>query len=94
MSGRGDLAAEVGGMSGIRGGAYKTAGYLPGLDGSLRSGPLAASPAQPSTLQASAVMKSTVQSSTYQHNCIQVTRLVPASRGGVGPHPGKEPGPA
>lgn len=94
VSGRGDLAAEVGGMSGIRSGAYKAAGYLPGLEGSFRSGPLAASPVQPGTQQASVVMKTTVQSSTDQHNTIQVARLVPASRGGVGPHPGKEPGPA
>jgi hypothetical protein len=94
VSGRGDLAAEVGGMPGIRSGACKAAGYLPGLNGSFRSGPLAAGPVQRGTLQASVVMKSTVQSSTYQHNTIQVARLVPASRGGVGPHPGKEPWPA
>jgi hypothetical protein len=94
VSGRGDLATELGSMSGIRGGAFKAGGYLPGRKGSFRSGPLAASSVQPGTLQASVVTKSTVQSSTNQHNTIQVARLVPASRGGVGPHPGKEPWPA
>lgn len=94
VSGRGDQATEFGSKSGIRGGACTAGGYLPGRKGSFRSGPLAASSAQPGTLQASVVMKSTVQSSTNQHNTIQVARLVPASRGGVGPHPGKEPGPA
>jgi hypothetical protein len=94
VSGRGDLATELGSMSGTRGGASTAGGYLPGGQGSFRSGPLAASSVQPGTLQASVVIKSTVQSSTNQHNTIQVARLVPASRDGVGPHPGKEPGPA
>ena len=94
VSGRGDLATELGSMSGIRGGASKAGGYLPGREGSFRSGPLAARSVQPGTLKASVATKSTVQSSSNQHNTIQVALLVPASRGGVGPHPGKEPGPA
>ena len=80
VQGRGQLAAE--------------AGYLPDLAGAFRLGQLASGPAQPSTLQVSTAKKSTVQNGTYQHNSIQVTRLVPASREGVGPHPGREPGPA
>ena len=74
------LAVKAGRKSGIwSGGASAAAGYLPGLEGSF---------------QASVVAKSTVQNSTDQHNTIQVTRLVPASRGEVGPHPVREPGPA
>jgi hypothetical protein len=94
VRGRGDLGAGVGWMSGIRGGADKAAGYLPGVARAFRPGQLAATPVQPSTLQATVVTKSTVQNSTDQHNTIQVTRLVPASRGEVGPHPVREPGPA
>jgi hypothetical protein len=78
--GRGDLAAE--------------AGYLPGLAGSFRPAQVAASPVQTGILQVSVVTKSTVQNSNDKHNTIQVTRLVPATQGEVGPHPVREPGPA
>jgi hypothetical protein len=94
VRGRGDLGAGVGPMSGIWGGADKAAGYLPGFAGSLLPGQLAANPAQPSTSRARVVTKSAVQNSTDKHNTIQVTRLVPAGRGEVGPHPVREPGPA
>jgi hypothetical protein len=99
LHGRGDLGAGAGWMSGIRGGADKATGYLPGVAGSFRPAQLAVSPVRPSTLQATVDTKSTVQNSTDQHstdqhNTIQVTRLVPATRGGVGPHPVREPGPA
>ena len=94
VRGRGDLGAGAGSMSGSWGGADKAAGYLPGFAGSLQPGQLAANPVQPSTLHASIVTKNAVQNSTDKHNTIQVTRLVPASRGEVGPHPVREPGPA
>jgi hypothetical protein len=81
------LAVEAGWKSGIwSGGDSAAAGYLPGQ--------LAGSPAQAGPFKASFAMKSAVQNSTDPHNNIQVTRLVPASRGGVGPHPVREPGPA
>lgn len=90
-----DLAAEAGRMSGMWRGCDKArVGYLSGLAGSFQPGQLAAGPVQAGTFHASVVTKSTVQISNYQHNTIQVTRLVPASRGEVGPHPVREPGPA
>ena len=94
VRGRGDLGAGAGSMSGSWGGTDKGAGYLPGFACPLQPGQLAANPVQPSTVQASIVTKSAVQNSTDKHNTIQVTRLVPASRGEVGPHPVREPGPA
>jgi len=94
VRGRRDLATEAGWMSGIWGGDNAAAGYLPGLGGEFRLGQLAASPVQPSQVKASVVTKSTVHNSTDQHNTNQVTLPVPAIRGGVGPHPGKEPWPA
>ena len=89
--GRASLVGEGGWKSGTHGGGDKAAAsYLPGLEGSFRLGqPMA------SQFQASNVRNSTVDNnSTDQHNTIQVTRLVPAFRGGVGPHPGREPRPA
>ncbi len=95
VRGQADLAAEAGRMSGVRrGGGNARLGYLPGLADSVRPGQLAGSPVQARTLRSSVVTKSTVQISNYQHNTIQVTRLVPAGPGGVGPHPVREPGPA
>jgi len=84
VRGRKDLAAGAGWMSGISGGNNAAAGYLLGLAAGFQPGQPASGPAKAST----------VQTSTDQHNTIQVTRLVPASREGVGPHPGREPGPA
>lgn len=85
VRGRKDLAAGAGWMSGIEGGGNNAAAdYLLGLAAGFQPGQPASGPAQAST----------VQNSTDQHNTIQVTRLVPASRGGVGPHPGREPEPA
>jgi hypothetical protein len=93
--GRADTAAGAGRMSGIWGGSGKAAaGYLPDLGSEFQRGQLASGPVQPGTLQVSVITKSPVQNSTDQHNTIQVTRLVPATRGGVGPHPVREPGPA
>jgi hypothetical protein len=93
--GRTGLAVEAGLKSGIwSGGGSTAAGYLSGPEGYLQPDQVTVSPAQASPIQASVVMKSTVQNSTDQHNSIQVTRLVPAFRGGVGPYPGREPGPA
>ena len=100
--GQGRLAAEAGRMSGIGGGGDNAAaGYLASFAGSFQPGQLAASPVQASKVQASVVTKSasvvtksTVQNSTDQHNSIQAIRLVPASRGEVGPYPVREPGPA
>jgi len=94
VRGRGNLGAGVGSMASSWGGTDKAAVYLPGFAGSLRPGQLAAHPVQPSAVQASVVTKNAVQNSTDKHNTIQVTRLVPASRGEVGPHPVREPGPA
>jgi hypothetical protein len=81
-------------MSGIWGGGNAATGYLPDLGSAFQRGQLASGPVQPGALQVSAITKSTVQNSTDQHNTIQVTRLVPATRGGVGPYPVREPGPA
>ena len=91
---RGNLGAGAGSMAGSWAGADSATGYLPGFAVSLTPGQLAAHPVQPSTLQVSVITKSAVQNSTDKHNTIQVTRLVPASRGEVGPHPVREPGPA
>ena len=95
VRGQADLAAEAGRMSGVWDcGDIARISYLPALADSFRPGQLACSPVQASTLQSSVVTKSTVQIRNYQHNTIQVTRLVPAGRGEVGPHPVREPGPA
>ena len=69
------------------------AGYLPGLEGSFQLGQIAiqASGDTKRTVQIGTVKISTVQNST-DHNTM--TRLVPAFRGGVGPHPPREPWPA
>jgi hypothetical protein len=89
------LADEAGWTSGAWDGGDKAAvGYQPGLEGSFRPGQPMAGQHQATTVQASNVRKSAADNSTDQHNTIQVTRLVPAFRGGVGPHPGKEPWPA
>lgn len=94
VRGRADIAAGAGRMSGIWGGGNAAAGYLPDLGSNFQPGRLTSGPVQPRTCQVSVVTKSTVQNSTDQHNTIQVTRLVPATRGGVGPHPAREPWPA
>jgi len=79
-------AVEAGQKAGIWGGGDRAAAaYLPGQ--------IAVSPAKASQLQAG-VANSAVQNSSYQHNYIQMTRLVPAFRGEVGPHSVREPGPA
>jgi hypothetical protein len=80
-------AVEAGRKAGIWGGGDRAAaGYVPGQ--------LAVSPAKASQLQASGAANSAVQNSSYEDNYIQMTRLVPAFRGEVGPHPMREPGPA
>ena len=58
-----------------------------------RPGGVKGSTVQISTVQNSTVQNSTVQNSTVQHDTDQMTRLYPATRGGVGPHPAREPGP-
>jgi hypothetical protein len=98
--GRAVPAAEGGHLVGIQpGGGNAAAGYLPDGGGAFRRGPLAGNPIQASPIQAGVGTKSTaqistVQNSTDKHNSIQMTRLVPASWGELGPHRGKEPGPA
>jgi len=93
--GRAGLAVEAGTKSGIwSGGGSAAAGYLPGAEGSFGAGQLAVSPAQASPIQASVVTKIAVYNRTDQHNNIQMTRLVPAFGGEVGPHLGREPEPA
>ena len=47
----------------------------------------------PGAVQGSTVQNSTVQNSTVQHDTNQMIRLYPATRGGVGPHPAREPVP-
>jgi hypothetical protein len=56
-------------------------------------GAVQGSTVQNSTVQNSTVQNSTVQNSTVQHDTNQMIRLYPATRGGVGPHPAREPVP-
>lgn len=94
VRGQADLAAGAGFMrGGWSGGTKAAAGYLPGIAGSFRIGQLAAIPAQAGPAQMRTTKK-TVHNTTDQQNSIQETRLVPVSRGEVGPHPAREPGPA
>jgi hypothetical protein len=44
-------------------------------------------------LQVSTVQNSIARKSIVQHNTNEKTRLYPATRGGVGPHPAREPEP-
>ena len=79
-------AAGSGYLAGIGiGGGIAAAGDQLGLGGAFRSGPFSGNPI--------VVTKSTVHNSTDQHNN-QMTRLVPASWGEVGPHRAREPEPA
>jgi hypothetical protein len=82
-------ATDAGRKSGIWCGESAAAGYLPGVEGSFRLGQRAVSSGQ-----SSVVTNSTAYNSTNQHNNMQVTRLLPAPKGEVGPHPEREPGPA
>lgn len=94
--GRADLTVEGGRKSGVWSGGPAAASYLAGrlaISPALQS-PIQASVVTKRTVQNSTVQNSTDQNSTDQHNSIQVTRLVPAFPGGVGPHPGREPRPA
>jgi len=80
--------ADGGYLPGIwTGGGNDAAGYLPGSGGAFKRGPLAG-------IQAGFATNSTVDNSNDQHNTIKMARLVPASRGEVGPHRVREPGPA
>jgi hypothetical protein len=44
-------------------------------------------------LQISTIQNSTARKSTVQRDTNEMTRLYPATRGGVGPHPAREPEP-